>query len=299
LLAFAAGPAPAQDGGKARAVDPLTGAPVAPAEPAETQEEAEVVASADLTEANRLVQEQDWAGAETNLAELQKEFPEDPRVITMRGEVFVAMRKFADAVPLLQKAVELKPDEKRIHFQLATALQATGKTEPALEAYAREIELNDDVQVRVMAHLNRAMLLEGSRNWTGAAAELESVLAIEPGRKPVYGHLATLYQQADKLDEAAGCLERGLMNGYQNARMYFNLGARYFNAKADEAAIKAFQTALEIDPKLADAEKNLAGALDRLGRSDEAAQHLRRYLELRPNARDAETIQARIREIEG
>jgi Flp pilus assembly protein TadD len=57
-----------------------------------------------------------------------------------------------------------------------------------------------------------------------------------------------------------------------------------------------FNEALRADPELAEAERSLAAALERLGRDAEAVQHLRRYLELRPDAPDAEAVAGRIKE---
>ena len=58
-------------------------------------------------------------------------------------------------------------------------------------------------------------------------------------------------------------------------------------------------TALEIEPTLASAERSLAAALEKLGRDDEAVEHLRRYLELAPDAWDAETVRKQLKAHEG
>ena len=59
-----------------------------------------------------------------------------------------------------------------------------------------------------------------------------------------------------------------------------------------DRAVTAFSRALEIDPALASAERSLGLALTRLGRKAEAAQHFRRYLQLRPDADDADIVYA-------
>ena len=79
----------------------------------------------------------------------------------------------------------------------------------------------------------------------------------------------------------------------------YSLGARYLKEKSYEPASAAFRTALEIDPGYADAARNLAVALDQLGRDQEALQHFRLYLRLRPDAPDSAKIEERIREAEG
>ena len=68
--------------------------------------------------------------------------------------------------------------------------------------------------------------------------------------------------------------------------------------KAYDTAVEMLEQALAIDPVLAEAERTLAGALDQLGREEDALGHLRRYLELKPQAPDAQRVSERIRSIE-
>ena len=66
--------------------------------------------TADLTEANELVRKQKFPEAEALLAEMQAEFPDDARLLTMRGELLVALGKPKEAIPLLQRVTELEPE---------------------------------------------------------------------------------------------------------------------------------------------------------------------------------------------
>ena len=252
----------------------------------------------DLTEANELVRSGQFAEAEQLLASLMGQSPEDLRVVLMRGEVLLALHRHADALPLLERVAELDGDRPRVHFQLAAALQATGDQPGALDALAKELERNQDPQVQVMARLNRSVLLEQQKDWIGSAAELQAVLELEPGRIEAHGDVAALYLRAGELDAAASSLEQGRERGFRSADHQYILGARYYEKQAYEAAIKALSQAVEIDPGLADAERSLAGALDQVGREPEALEHLKRYLELEPQAPDAQRVKDRIREIE-
>ena len=55
------------------------------------------------------------------------------------------------------------------------------------------------------------------------------------------------------------------------------------------------QVPLEADDTMAEAARGLGSTLTAQGRMDEARPHLRRYLELRPDAGDAEEIRALLR----
>ena len=279
-------------------IDPLGAPPSRPVEGETADPEEQAPAGVDMSQANELVRAGKFPEAEELLASLSAEAPDDPRVLLLHGEVLLVLGRHADALPLLRKSAELETDRPRVHFQLAAALQATGDRKGALEALARELEINENTQVQVMVRLNRSVLLEQERDWKGSAAELEAMLALEPGRVQAYGDVASLYLRAGDLDAAAASLSTGLEQGFRSAEHQYILGARYAEKKAYEPAIEALLLALEIDPGLARAERSLASALDQVGRDAEALVHLKRYLELKPDAPDSQRVHERIREIE-
>jgi tetratricopeptide (TPR) repeat protein len=269
-------------------IDPLTGKPIpAPEEP-------EGPPRADLTEVNELVRAQDYAGAESLLATLQGEFPDDPDLLMLRGELLLALRRPEESIEVLRKVAQLTPKRPRLQFQLGSALAATGQAEAALEAFGKETETSDDPQVLVFSHINRSMLFQERQDWAASATELEAVLVLEPQRTPVYGDLVAMYVQSDRLDAAVDALNRGDDAGFRSAGHWYSVAARLAKDEEYERCVRLFEKAIEIDPEHADAERSLAAALEQLGREDEAIPHLRRYLELKPDAQDAAAIKAKI-----
>ncbi len=262
------------------------------------QEAEESPTRADLSQVGQLVVDQKYAEAESLLAELQNEFPRDPDLLTMRGELLNALNRPDEAIEILRLVAELEPDRTRVQFQLGSALAVTGRTDAALEAFAKEIELNDDVPVVVLARLNRSLLFQKKSAWADSARELEAVLELEPARRPVYGDLVALYLELDRPEDAAETLRRGEAVGFGSARHWYSVGARLYTDGKYERAVEIFSKTLEIDPSLADAERSLAAALEQLDREAEAVPHLKRYLELAPDAPDADTVAAKIREAE-
>jgi tetratricopeptide (TPR) repeat protein len=254
-----------------------------------------VSVGADLSEANALVEKQKYAEAETVLAELEPQFPDDPNLLLMRGELLLALERPEEALEPLRKVVELEPERPRVHFQFGTALSATGDATAALEEFGKEIEVNDELEVRTLALLNRSMLFQKEREWSEAANELEQLLALDPSRNEAFGDVASLHIQAGDLAAAAEALERGAAAGFQSAQHYYSLGARWYKAERYENSVAALTRALEIDPNLARAERSLAAALERLDRHEEAVRHLQRYLELAPGAPDADKVAEQIR----
>jgi len=261
----------------------------APAAPAPT----------DLKRAAELVRAGTFAEAEAVLMELQTTSPDDPAVLLMRGEVLLALGRFQDALPVLRHCSEVAPQRPRVNFQIGTALQKSGEIDAALEAYAKEIEVNSDPKVRIMAHLNRSLLLERRKQWGPAADEMDAAVSLGPERPEVFGDIASLRIQARQLREAREALDRGAAAGFRSAPHYRSLGAHQFDAKAYDDAVASFSKALDIDPMLAEAELGLGSALEHAGRAEEAAGRFERYLALRPDAPEAAELTRRIRKIRG
>ena len=253
---------------------------------------------ADLSEAIERIRSGAYDEADELLAELQPEFPDDPALLLMRGEILLALGRPQEALELLRHGAEVDPRRPRMNFQLGTALASSGEREPALEAFAREIEVNSDPQVQVLSHLNRSLLLQQDRRWGLATEELEAVLEIEPDRTNVFGDLAALYIQAGDAQAAVAALERGEAAGFSSASHYYSLGARLYKSEMFEQAVVMLSKALSVDPGLAEAERSLAASLEQLGRNTESLEHLRRYLELRPDAPDAAVVAEKLRAAE-
>jgi tetratricopeptide (TPR) repeat protein len=282
------GPPSSHGQGEGPLIDPLTGQPMV------TEEDA-APAGPDLSEANALIREGKYDDAATLLRGLKEEFPESAAVHLLLGEVLLALGQPALALPELQRAAEAGPDLERVQFQIGSACAALGKDDEALEAFGLELERTEDVEIEVLSRLNRSLLYEKKRMWGEAAAELDSALADQPDRVDLYGDLAALLIQAGKLEDAETALARGSEAGFRSAAHWYSLGARYYNQRAYEGAVRAFAEALEIDASLARAERSLAASLEKLGRSEESAEHLRRYLELRPDDPERDKI---LRQIE-
>jgi tetratricopeptide (TPR) repeat protein len=275
----------------------------APGAPAEPVQEASVDAAGDelreeIRAAKELVREANYADAAAALATLVETRPDNLELVALYGEVLLAKGAPDEAVPVLKRAIDLAPEQPRLHFQLATARLAIGEVDGALEAFGEEIAVNEDTEVRRMAHLNRFILHRNKKQWTEAAADLEAAIAIKEESPQVYADLFDLYMQAREPDKAMDALRRGEERGFKSAALYFNIGAWLYNEKKYTDSVAAFERAIEISPDMAAAQRGLASSLVQLDRTRDAVPHYRRYLELRPDADDADEIRQTIEDAE-
>jgi tetratricopeptide (TPR) repeat protein len=284
-------------GGATLAREGTTDAPAEPV-PEEPTAAVEDDVREEIRAAKDLVRQANYAEASNALAALVERRPEDLELLSLYGEVLVTKGAPGEAVPILVRAIDLDPQRPRLHFQLAAARLATGDVDGAIEAFGEEIAVNEETEVRRMAHLNRYILHRQKKQWEKAAADLEAAMAIKEENPQAYADLADLYLRAEQPTKATDALGRGEERGFKSAALYFNVGAWLYNAKKYTDAETAFARAVEISPDMAAAHRSLASTLIQLDRSADAVPHYRRYLELRPDADDAEEIRATIESVE-
>lgn len=250
---------------------------------------------ADLAPARELVRSGKLDEADQLLVQLQQSHPDDPALLLLRGEILNSSGKPAEAIGPLRHAAELAPQKTRIHFNLGAALASTGDSTGALAAFGKEIEINTDPKVKALARINRSILFQKDKKLTEAAAEIEEALVLDPERRDAYGDLIDLYVDSGHLDDAARAADRALEAGSCSARSCYRVGVAFFNQKAAEKAVKYFQKSIELQPDLAQGELALARALDQMEKRAEAEPHYKRYLELRPDAPEANDINKRLK----
>jgi len=78
----------------------------------------------------------------------------------------------------------------------------------------------------------------------------------------------------------------------------YTLGVNYKKLGMNRSAIKAFQTALELDPDHADSHFELARVYDALGERELAMVQFRQYVQLRPYAEDVERVKGWLLRVE-
>lgn len=281
LLCLAAAPATAQK------IDPFTREIVEDAPPPEPT-------GPDLSEAHDKVKAQEFVAAEAILAGLQVDWPDDEWLLAMRGELLVALGRTEEAVPILRKVAAIAPRRPRVNFQLGTALASLGQRAAAIEAFGKELELSEETQVRLLAHVNRSLLYEQERQLTEAAAELRAVLELDPSRLEAWGDLTTLELEAGDLDAAFAAFDEGFEAGHRSARHGYSVGARLVHEERYADARDVFLRVLEIEPTHARAVRSLAASLEKLGEHERALEQWARYLELAPGATDAAQVSQKL-----
>ncbi len=112
-----------------------------------------------------------------------------------------------DALPYLQRAAELLPDDAEAHGNLGNALRASGRFEAAVSSHRRALEIDPRY---AEAHNNLGSALLDLGRLEEASASLRTATTLEPAFAMAHSNLARVLTQQDQLAEAAASCRRAL-----------------------------------------------------------------------------------------
>jgi tetratricopeptide (TPR) repeat protein len=194
------------------------------------------------------------------------------------------MRQAKDALPVLQRATQLLPDDAETYYYLGSALQDRGDLAGAMASYNRALELRPDY---CGAMVNLANALRACGRLDDAVAVYRRALRLQPELAEVHNNLGNVLLQLRQDDAAAASYRRALEIKPDFAEAHSNLGNALRALGQPREALARYRRALEIEPDFAAAHNNLGNALLQLRQADEAVKSYRRALEIKPDFADA------------
>ena len=140
---------------------------------------------------------------------------------------------------------------------------------------------------------NIASLQMAKKDYEAAEGTYKKALEVNPSSVEAYNGLANLYNAQKKFDQAAEASAQAAKLGAAapggaSASTVFNQGVIAWNASRIDDAKKAFEEAVKLDPKLAEAHYWLGMANLNQGKMPEAAQSFEEYLKLDASGKYAE-----------
>ena len=195
-----------------------------------------------------LVQQNRFDDALAQLDILAQRYGPVPPVAANKGEILRRMGRFDEAVSTLSALVRQQPDMTPARFNLALALRGAGQLVAAIEEYRR-------------------------------------ALAQQPGHGDGWFNLGNACLDNGQLDDAIDSYRKALerMPETRQAGVLNNLASALIIQHRPAEAIDALQQALDRQPDYAEAELNLAKALEQAGRLEEADGRFRRLASVQPD----------------
>lgn len=199
----------------------------------------------------------------------------------MRGMDFMQQQKYQDSIPCFTEAIRLNPKLFAAYWQRASASIWLGKFDSAVQDCDSAIQLEPNsawaYEVRAVAHLN---LNQPDK----AIADSSKAISLEPGKGArAYFTRANAYSVIGEHRRVVDDLNDGMKlepKYAENPQVFTYLAKSYDALKKYDKAIDACKTALNLDPKCANAYKIRADAYSHLGNASSASEDLKKYEEL-------------------
>jgi len=189
-----------------------------------------------------------------------------------------------------RKKAEARVAAIRGNFEQGVKLSNDNKPD---EAIAKFNEVLKEAPKCVECYTNIASLQLTKKDYDAAEASYKQALGVNPSSAEAYNGLATVYNAQKKFDQAAEASAQAAKLGAAtpggaSASTVFNQGVIAWNASKIPEAKKAFEEAVKLDPKLAEAHYWLGMANLNEGKMPEAGKEFDEYLKLAPTGQYAE-----------
>ena len=171
----------------------------------------------------------------------------------------------------LRKAIALEPGRAESHLTLGQLLARRQRLDDAVSSLRRALALSGDDPAYAY-DLGLALRLTGDLD--EAEAQLRAALAGDPGNGEARRALGLILRQKGALPAAADELRRSVAARPDDAQGHNVLGTVLEKLDDLPGAIEAFRAATRLEPHLAEARVNLAQALKKAGRDEEARVEL-------------------------
>jgi tetratricopeptide (TPR) repeat protein len=157
------------------------------------------------------------------------------------------MKEYDRALELLERALELDPDDAQNHAALGDAYsQDKGDAARAWSFYARAVELDPK---RVDALGNMAVLLMYQGDFEGALEILDRALGIDSTNALNHFNRGVVLGQLGGLDEAAEAYRKALRYDETMASGWINVGHILLDKGEADEALECFEKALALPPQ--------------------------------------------------
>jgi tetratricopeptide (TPR) repeat protein len=189
------------------------------------------------------------------------------------------LRQGREALPALQRAAELLPQDAEAHANLGAELHLRGQWQAALACLRHSLML----QPRNLDALVLAADTQRALGAPRAAVTLyEEALQLDPGRRDAHNNLGNAWLELGQPAEAVRCYRRALQLRPDDGQVQCNLGNALRQIGELEESLWCTRRALALLPTLAMAHNNLGLLLVARGQQEEAVTSYREALRLNP-----------------
>ena len=234
---------------------------------------------ASLLAANAAFAAGDLDGAAAHCAAVLDHTPDHSAALAGLAMTLQRRGRFADALPLLDRALRQPGAPWQVHNARAATLAALDRPAEALDAFGQALALAPD---EPSLHLNRGIAQLTLQQDEAALASFTRAVTLAPGLQPAWHNRAILELRLWRFDDALASCDRLVAWHPDRAGPHLMRGKALLELLRHADALTALDMAATLGPLPADAQVNRAAALSAVGRGAEAIAAIDAVLQLDP-----------------
>jgi tetratricopeptide (TPR) repeat protein len=195
------------------------------------------------------------------------------------GTELIRQGRPAEAIPVLQRAAAILPDDPVARFNLGVAFEKAGDEEAAIRELSEAVRLRQD-DPKTRAALGEALQARG--RMAEALQQFDQAVRLQPESSRFRLSYATALQAAGRPDAAIDQFREAVRAQPDDPVAQNDLAVALEQAGRTAEALPHYTKALALKPDYAEAHSNLAQALAETGQIDAAIDHFRTALRLQP-----------------
>ena len=216
--------------------------------------------------------------------DLIKDFPNEEILFNIIGACYASLGDHKAAIKNYEKAIIIKPDYAKAHFNLGGTFQDMGQLDSSVKSYEKAIDIEPNY---AEAHNNIGNVLRELGQLDSAIRYYEKTLLINPMYIEAHYSLGSIFEELGQLNSAVKCYEEVLVIKPEFAEMHNNLGVVLQNQGQLIDAVKHLEKAVTIKPNFAEAYNNLGNIHKDLDHYNEAINCFEIAISIKSNYAEA------------
>lgn len=188
---------------------------------------------------------------------------------------------------LYRRALAIQPALADVRVNYGRFLETQGRLDEALAIYRQAV---DEQPWLEEAHYNLGTALLQQGRTEAAEQALQRALELQPDYPEALGNLGLLYAVQGQAEKARPLFERAVEVAPESATALGNLGTFYLNTNRIDEAIRLLTRAVEAEPRYLDGLVNLSLAYVQRGDTEQARRYAQWALEIDPGNARAQQI---------
>jgi len=191
------------------------------------------------------------------------------------GTILVKKRTYAEALPILSRAISVSPRNANLYAQIGKALANLGDVDSAQTMLATGLALSPS-NVSVMLQLGSIYF--DKKRYADALRLFRAAAKAQPWNSDVLYKAGLCEEKLDNLADATDLFKAAAMADTANALAFGHLGSVYYQRRLYDSSVSAYKAAAALDPENSGVYINLGISYSLIDSISQAIRSLRQAI---------------------